>query len=474
MNVPWTLTFDADLYVDLHAHLFRGDGDEHGGAIAAGLASTPRGTRLLAREFFPAVDGVDFVPGRRGYRMLTPEFVRDRISFCRDENLVYLAVHNHGGDRSVEFSTVDLQSHERGYRALLDISGNPVGALVLAENAVAGDIWTPDRERRTVAETVVVGRNIRRLYPAPPPPPPQADPLYDRQARWFGDRGQALLGNLKVGVIGAGGVGLPLVTMLARLGVGDIVVIDPDRVDPTNLPRLDARRLDAIMPLRRFKVLGALADRLSTRKITLAKRTARRANPDIVFRGIPSNVTEPEAAEALVDCDFLFLAADSHQARMVFNAVAHQYLIPGIQIGSRIDVDKDTGDVGDVRTNIRLVLPRQGCLRCNRLINASKLQDESRGAADLERNRYINEVPAPSVITLNTFAASQAANDFLLMVGELIDPTAPTDYLRARPRERKLEPVVGFAGSGNCRDCGTALRSRRGRGDTDELPLAER
>ncbi len=475
MDQPWTLVIDDVLFDELTHHLFRDDDDEHGAVIAAGVATTDRGTRLLARELFLAHDGVDFVPGRRGYRMLTPQFVRDRIAYCRDNNLTYLAVHNHGGADAVGFSATDLASHERGYPALLDISGRPVGALVLATNAIAGDIWTPDRRRRGLGETIVVGRSIGRLHREPPAPPPKADHTYDRQARWFGDRGQHLLGQMKVGVIGAGGVGLPLTTMLARLGVGTLVVVDPDRVDQTNLPRLDATRFDALVPLRRLGGLGErVANRFSTRKTRLARRAARRANPDINFIGIPKNVIEPAAAAQLVDCDFLFLAADSQQARMVFNAVAHQYLIPGIQLGTRIDVDRDSGAVTDIRTNIRLVLPRSGCLRCNKLISPSRLQDESLGVVERERNRYIDDVPAPSVTTFNTFAAAQAANDFLLMTGELLSDDAPIDYLRSRPQLRKLEPVVPLPSRADCRDCGTNRRSRRGRGDAVDLPLPQR
>src|ERR1700738_3776459 len=100
------------MYRTLMAHLFPGDHDEHGAVIAAGVATTGRGTRLLARELLIAVDGVDFVPGRRGYRMLTPEFVSDKIRHCRDERLTYLAIHNHGGRDEVGFSDPDNRSHE--------------------------------------------------------------------------------------------------------------------------------------------------------------------------------------------------------------------------------------------------------------------------------------------------------------------------------------------------------------------------
>jgi molybdopterin/thiamine biosynthesis adenylyltransferase len=474
VNDPWVLTMDASLHRDLMHHLFPGDADEHGAVIAAGVVATSRGTRLLARHLFKARDGIDFVPGRRGYRMLTASFVSDHIRLCRDERLSYLAVHNHDGADSVEFSDPDNRSHERGYPALLDIAGRPVGALVVAENAIAGDIWTVDRERQPIRETIVLGRNIARIHPFPPPPPPAADTSYDRQVRWFGDRGQALLGSLKVGVIGAGGVGMPLVTMLARLGVGTLLVIDPDRVEPTNLPRLDARRLDAMAFLRKAPLLEPLASRLSTPKVRLARRIAKRANRKINFLGIMENVIEPTAALELIDCDFIFLAADSHQARMVFNAITHQYLVPGIQIGTRIDTDKTSGDVADIRTNVRLVLPTSGCLRCNSLISATRLQDESRGRADRERNRYVDEVPAPSVITFNTLSAAQAANDFLLMVGQLLDDDATTHYLRVRPRRRAMEPVVPLANRADCRDCGMQATSRRARGDSVDLPLPER
>jgi len=321
----------------------------------------------------------------------------------------------------------------------------------------------------------VVGHNIGRFYPTPPPKPPKADITFDRQARWFGDRGQHLLGRLKVGVIGAGGVGMPLIAQLARIGVGTIVVIDPKRVAPPTLPRLpESRRLDAMMALRRFEVLEPLADRLSTAKVSLAKRIAKRANPKTLVIPFRTSVIEPAAATALTDCDFIFLAADQHLARMLFNAITHQYLIPGIQLGTRIDVDPETGEVGDIRSNLRLVLPRRGCLRCNRLLDPGKIQDEAVGEAEHDRNRYLDEVPAASVITFNTRLAAEAATDFMLMMGELIDENAPLDYLRTRPRLRRHEPVLGPLDKPDCMDCGTVGASRRARGDRRSLPLPQR
>lgn len=122
------LTLPAKLKGDLFAHLFPGDGDEHGAVVACGVVETSRGLRLLGRELLIAEEGVDYVPGKRGYRMLTPQFVMSCARHCRNERLAYLAVHNHGGTTHVGFSGADMASHERGYPALVDVLGGlPVG-----------------------------------------------------------------------------------------------------------------------------------------------------------------------------------------------------------------------------------------------------------------------------------------------------------------------------------------------------------
>lgn len=168
------------------------------------------------------------MPGTHGYRALALCFIAEKAGYCGNAGLGYLAVHNHSGRGGVGFSGVDLDSHERGYPALLDLtSGGPVGALAFAEDAIAGDIWTPDGERHAVDHAVIIGPQLRRLFPTPPTNSPEVDPVYDRHARLFGDLGQARLRELKVGIIGAGGGGSLLVQMLAHLGVGHLVVGRP-------------------------------------------------------------------------------------------------------------------------------------------------------------------------------------------------------------------------------------------------------
>jgi hypothetical protein len=209
----WSLTLPPQLWTELSDHLFRDD-DEHGAVLLAGRAEGPRGPRLLAREVILAEDGVDYVPGKHGYRALTPTFVRDAAIRARDEKLAYIAVHNHFGDRTVGFSSTDLASHERGYPALRQITGQVVGGLVVTPHAAAGDLWLPDGGRTDLAETVVPAGNLIRLRPRPAVKTGDLAAEHDRQARLFGELGQKLLSHMRVAVVGLGGVGSILVEHL--------------------------------------------------------------------------------------------------------------------------------------------------------------------------------------------------------------------------------------------------------------------
>ncbi|MEH1869962.1 hypothetical protein [Nostoc sp.] len=405
MNKPIEFRIDQPLYQKLHQHLFPGDGDEHGAVIAAGIVETSRGIRLLAREVFLAPDGIDYVPGTRGYRALTAKFVAEISGYCAEHNLCYFAVHCHGGRNEVCFSADDIASHERGYPALLDITrGGPVGALVFAKNAVAGDIWTPSG-RFQLDHMTVIGSHIRRLYPAPQPRLCAANPMYDRHARLFGDVGQEIFANLKVGIIGLGGGGSLINEWLSHLGVGHII--------------------------------------------------------------------DEAIAHLLVDADFLFLAADSMQSRLVFNALVHQYLIPGIQIGAKVAVDKQTRQVGDIFTATRPVLPYAygGCLHCHELIPAGRLQQEALSEEERRTQRYVEDedIAQPSVITLNVKSAEQAVNDFMMMFTGLYQPEVQLCHQLRFARERSIINVERRAND-DCLDCSSSSRSRRARGDRYRLP----
>ncbi|KQX43213.1 MULTISPECIES: ThiF family adenylyltransferase [unclassified Ensifer] len=469
----------SEMYAKLHAHLFPGDGDEHGAVMHAGLIHTPGGPVLTVREVVLAVEGRDWVPGTRGYRKLIAPFISKQARRCRDEKLVYIAVHNHGPGNRVAFSDVDLESHERGFPALLDlVEGMPVGSLVFAEEAVAGDIWLPGGKRLDVSRMIVVGPRRTELLPAPRVIDAVRRERYDRQVRIFGERGQEILSQSRVAIIGLGGVGSLLAELLGRLGVGSFVLVDPDRVQISNVPRLvDATGWDAKSWLTaegRPEWLRRLGSRLATRKVDLSRRVIKRANRSAHVERHFTSMETQAVVDALKTCDYIFLAADGHRARLLFNSLVHQYLVPGVQLGSRIQVEEITGDVVNVHTAARLVTPAGGCLLCNQAIDPRKLREESTSAEMRERERYVDsaDASAPSVITLNSLSASQAANDFLFYMTGLTAAEAFQGTVQARPLERRLRFVTPRRDD-DCIDCSSGRESRFGRGQNWPLPMID-
>lgn len=468
----WQLIMSEGLYDRLHKHLFPGDGDEHGAVISAGMSRTSDGRiRLLARTVHLAQDGIDYVPGKRGYRMLRAQFIRDRILECRDEHLVYLAVHNHGGTTSVGFSSDDYRSHERGYPALLDVArGMPVGALVFADQAVAGVLWLPGGKRVEIEDASIIGKRLRKIAPTPFRHLGKTDANYDRQVRLFGDAGQAILAGAKVAIIGLGGVGSLLAQYLAHLGVGHFILIDPERIEGTNLPRVvgatrwNARTFITRAPWPHW--LRHVAANTATSKVRIASRVIRSANRKAVVQAIKANVLEPEVAAKLLDCDYVFLAADTMRARLLVNAIIHQYLIPGVQVGSKVEHEMDSGVITGVHTIVRPITPDSGCLWCNGLINRARLQEEAQTEREREAQRYVNDktVAAPSVITLNSVGASQAVNDFLFYMTGLTSADASAAYMRFDPRQRGVA-LDSPRRSWDCTECGTGSNARLARGD---------
>jgi hypothetical protein len=441
----------------LMRHLFPGDYGEHGAVLLAGTSCVEGTLTLHVREIHLAEEGTDYVAGKIGYRALTPQFIHRVITRARDERLAYLAVHNHGSDLEVGFSRIDYDSHERGYPALLQISrGMPVGALVFGHRSCQADVWLADGTRLDLEEAIVVGNTLQRLTSAPRRTDSGVAENYERQVRMFGKRGQTELARCRVGIIGLGGVGSLLAEYLARMGVGTFYLVDDDLVEDSNLSR----------------IVGASQSdvRAHRPKIAIAARVIREGNPEAKIKLIQKDFAKQSVANALTACDYLFLAADSMRARLVFNAIVHQYLVPGVQLGSKIQ-SEDSGDLTEVMSVNRPVRPGAGCLWCNQLIDPDRLAKEAKTDAERKAQAYGVEEPNPSVISLNAISSAHAVNDFLL------------DYLNLRPERTALyyehfhllkgkQSLVLPRKGAECPECSeTGLRY--GRGDSVALPSIE-
>ena len=122
----------------------------------------------------------------------------------------------------------------------------------------------------------------------------------------IGPAGQARLNAASVLVIGAGGLGSPVLLYLAAAGVGRITVIDPDRVEASNLQR---------------QVIHADA-RLGWPKVASAAAAMRALNPFVEVRPDARRLTEANAPGLLADCDLILDGTDNFDTRYLVNRAA--------------------------------------------------------------------------------------------------------------------------------------------------------
>ena len=182
------------------------------------------------------------------------------------------------------------------------------------------------------------------------------------------------------------------------------------------------------------------------------------------YSRIPEDVTKNSIAKILCDCDFIFLAADSMRARLLVNAVTHQYLIPAIQIGAKIRPNA-SGSIEDAMSAVRHLRPRHGCLWCNGLIDPAQLAIEAKTDEERKDQAYGVNEPNPSVITLNAVAAAHAVNDFLFDFLDLRPQTTEVAYQHFHFLKGVSQQVIPRRDP-DCRECGR----RFGMGDAIELP----
>jgi len=137
---------------------------------------------------------------------------------------------------------------------------------------------------------------------------------YSRQVMLeeIGYQGQLKLKQASVCVVGVGGLGNPIVTRLAAMGVGKIRIVDRDVIELSNLHRQTMFNEDDIGQV----------------KVETAAKKLRKLNQDIVIEELPVSINDYTALDVVDGCDVVIDALDSVNARYSLNKACIEKKIP--------------------------------------------------------------------------------------------------------------------------------------------------
>jgi molybdopterin/thiamine biosynthesis adenylyltransferase len=444
------IAMDEDLWLEIENSLSQIT--ETAAVLIAGIATDSGGVTLLGRRLMWVPDDAYVTRTATRLTIASQGYVPALGAAERDQSIA-IFFHTHpGGDPSpsdldeavdAELRNVFAARTRSPWYASLIVGGTP------SSPSFTGRLYDAESGQSVqVSKARIVGQRLRVLEAAVGEGP---DPLpaLDRQVRAFGRAGQQLLSRLRVGVVGAGGTGSAVCEQLIRMGVGQLVVLDDDVVDVTNLSRVhESETADLGRPKTELIVDRARAIGLGSNAVGHAIR-----------------LRTPNAARLISRCDVVFGCTDDHFGRGVLSRLAYWYLVPVIDMG--VLIGSVEGQIEDLLLRVTIISPHYACLLCRGRISPQLIQAEAMTADEriwraAEGYAPGLDEPAPSVVTYTTLVGSLAVSELLERLFGFGRGDRPGEVLvRVRDRSMHRNSVGGREGH-YCVD-----RQLWGRGDRE-------
>jgi len=202
-----------------------------------------------------------------------------------------------------------------------------------------------------------------------------------------------------VAVIGAGGTGSHAALALAYLGVGDVLVLDDDHAEVTNLNRL---------------VTAGHAD-IGAPKNLVARRRMREIDPGLRVSALPA-LSPVGAHPELDDVDLIIGCVDHDGPRDRLNQIAVDTATPYIDVATGIDTTTLPPTVGGRAV---LVIPGGPCLHCLGELDPAEISRWAKTPEQQTLDRvhgYGTPEPNPAVVHLNGIAVHAALGELVAWV----------------------------------------------------------
>ncbi|MGB0105951.1 MAG: ThiF family adenylyltransferase [Candidatus Sulfotelmatobacter sp.] len=335
----------------LRSHIFRRGTHEQ---VAFGLVShATRGNRtVLCLRKLISLQETDYIPSASHGAVWRGAAMFPIMATAMEYQLGIVVIHAHDHAGPPMLSSDDLRSAEALVPMFRSrVPRRPHGTVIVSRTHAAGLIWLPGaRKAKALANIRWFGASVTNT-------PDHEMPLTDisedfgRQALVVGGEGQAKLRRARVAVVGAGGGGSHVIQQLAYLGVGEILVIDPDVYEESN----------------RHRVVLATHRDLGKPKVRLFERFVRKIGLGTRIRSIRAAIPDADAVRAVLECDVIVGCVDTLFSRSDIQDIASRYLIPYVDIGATVR-DVPNAESCDPRVqvagNVFTFVPGNFCLWC--------------------------------------------------------------------------------------------------------------
>ena len=339
-------------------------------------------------------------------------YVTRAIREARKRNAGVALLHSHPSVGWQDLSDSDVVAERDEVAHPAQATGKPLlGMTMGADGSWSARLWEKENDRMVgtwCRKVRVPAANRYGIHWRPSALISSEDSEFQHRtiATW-GVANQRCIENMRVGIVGLGSVGALVAEALARVGVSEITLIDPDTIERHNLDRLLHADRSSIGEL---KVCRARTE-------ALRSSTAR----DVQIIAIPAGVQREDAYREALDCDLIVSCVDRPVARDVLNYIATSHLIPVIEGGVAVELESDAGDFESARWRSHVVAPGHACIRCAGQYNSSEVVQELDGSMD--DPSYISNLPSelrPRQENVFPFSLGSAGMQVNLLVRYLI------------------------------------------------------
>jgi hypothetical protein len=435
--IDMKLRIAEPLWTLLRTELLARQDVESAGMLFGEVLKTSAGCVIAVHEAFRLPDSAYHIR-RHDQISIDPVAMNRLMRPAREHGWSVFTIHTHPGATLPWFSTADDAGDTRLMPSLTrQIPGVPHGSLVLINDGSAVARVFDERAVATEIPLRIVGRALTTACAKET----TAEPWFSRQALALGSLGQSALRRLRVGVVGLGGIGSLVSMQLAHLGVGELVLLDGDVVEASNLSR----------------IAGATKGDIGrTHKVDVAARYARAVGLVELVESHHDFITTLHVP-LLAGCDVVVSCVDRHTPRALLNRLAYRHLVPVIDLGVVFRVNETGAASGDAG-RVVVLSPGRPCLGCWGHIDPHALRVEALSKEDRENELeagYIQGTvePQPSVVAFNTLVAGAGVAELLRLVTSFAGTETPPHRLAFSFSDGTVRRN-NLPGDARCRVCG--------------------